>query len=143
MNEVKLQISQESQRFSYGEPVTVNASIINNSTEKIVLWRSMFFYNHRIIIKNKNGEVPAMTENGRKLLALFDPSGERLKNYPLEILPGQEDKTLEPVKLTDLYILKPGQYFLKILYEDSQCTGFSGLLCSNEIQFEVAAQKKP
>ena len=137
MSGVEFRAAADRQVYGRGDPIVLHLSVVNNTERDITIWRTSFFTNHRIVIKNARGMFPEMTENGRRASRLFDPGVERMGNFPVLLAPGKRDKTLDAVTLSDLFVLPEGTYYANIIYEDYQCTGFSGILCSNEIAFEV------
>jgi hypothetical protein len=89
--------------------------------EPITIWRSGFFLNHKVLIQDEKDQADApLTALGEKYLKMFTPGGPRDGNVPLEIQPGESHIEKVPVDLRVLYKLKPGEYRVKVLYEETQ-----------------------
>jgi hypothetical protein len=136
--DVKLIIKSDKGVYRYGEDVVLSVSVENQSGREVVIWRSSFFLNHRLRVLNAEGVEPELTDLGKQVRAeAASDLGERRKNYPIKLAPGQIDQTHPPVKVTDIYKLPPGRYLIVVEYNDPQCEGFSGSLKSNQIQIEI------
>jgi hypothetical protein len=51
MNEVQFRATTAKESFAAGESVVLHLAVTNRSRSEVVLWRSSFFVNHRIIVK--------------------------------------------------------------------------------------------
>lgn len=137
MRKIEFVVATQTPVLSKGGPVMISFSVTNKTGGKITIWRSTFFENHRLVIKRADGREITMTEKGLSLSRLFAPSGERSKNYCIKLAPGQSDRSMTPVDLSEIYSFEVGLYYLNVYYEDAQCVGFSGGLFSNELVFEI------
>ena len=136
-DEVKLLAHLNKEVLRAGESVEVQMEIVNTSKVDVEVWYSVFYINSRIVIRREDGLIPELTARGKYLTSYFDPYGMRMKNYSVELHPGDSSSMYGSIVVSDLFVLPAGKYYMRILYEDRQCRGFCGLLCSNEMTFLV------
>ena len=101
-----------------GESIAITFTIENKSEQPITIWQSGFWPNHLLIVKDQFDQEPTLTERGRLCRDAFKPDGPRKKNIPVLVQPGTSDVERFRLDLTTLYQLAPGQYTLRITYED-------------------------
>jgi RNA polymerase sigma factor (sigma-70 family) len=127
-------------KYVVGDPIVATYRVKNVSKEKQTLWRSGFWPNHLILVRNAERKEPPLTALGQERFRAFSPGGKRDKNSPVEVPPGGEDSAYEKYDLSLHYDLtKPGRYTVQYIYEEKQ-GGWEGRLPSNESAFEVVAK---
>jgi hypothetical protein len=63
-------------------------------------------------------EIPR-TDLGKIALSTFSPGGDRNKNFPISLAPGEVDSTYEKYNLKDHFIFnKSGAYNVVYLYDE-------------------------
>lgn len=134
-------VCQNRGEFLEGEPILIQPIFVNQKETPVIVWMSSFAVNHRIVLKDENGDAPEMTDKGKEWAKRFGDL-ERQRNVPLSILPGDVAPLSSKFDLLEFFKLKTGKYYIAVIYEDYQCIGFSGIVCSNELTIEVVKGKK-
>jgi hypothetical protein len=102
-----------------GKPVRLTTEIRNGTDREVTVWQSGFWPNHRVVVTDEADQEPPLTAFGKTCRAAFDPNGDRDKNSPHIVRPG-ESWTGPGCDLNALYDFKPGIYHVFIVYEDQQ-----------------------
>lgn len=137
---LRAKVSLEKERFTVGEAITTHYDVRNVSPLELTVWHSGFWPNHQVLVNDADGHEPALTPLGAQTRKAFSPGGDRSKNAPLKIAPGESDDAEGRYNLCTLYDLsKPGRYTVQIVYEEKQ-GGWEGRLPSNVLAFEVVAK---
>lgn len=125
--------------FAAGEPIPLRCEFRNRSESPVTIWRSGFFTNHFVSVRDEAGREPPLTVEGRMCRASFAPRGPRPKNYPATIPPGGAvllaGKRSAKVDLAEMYRLTPGRYAVAVVYEEHQEPAMK--LSSDWVEFEV------
>jgi hypothetical protein len=108
-----------------------------SSTEQIV-WHSGFWVNHKIVAQDKTGNDVPRTPAGESVNRSFAPNGNRFKNAPFPLSPGEIDGTWDPIDVRALFFFpQSGKYSLIIIYEEYQPGGWRGRLESNTLKLYI------
>jgi hypothetical protein len=123
--------------FQPGEEIRVETTYKNVSgPEKLTLWESGM--NVKYIVRDARGKECALTEEGRRIRALFDPHGKLGRNYNHRIILKRGESRTEGVllDLASLFKLGVGRYTAVVIYhEDVRPT--SAYLESEPVPFEI------
>jgi hypothetical protein len=124
--------------FRVDEPIVPEYVVKNVSRTDQVLYHSGFWANHQVLVRDAAGREAVWTDEGQRRRAAFSPGGERGKNAPWALKPGEVDATEARHDLTRLYNLSlPGRYTVQYVYEEKQAGGWQGRLPSNVAAFEI------
>jgi len=128
-------------QFAAGKPILLSYTVQNLTKKPVRIWHSGFWPNHQLRVCDQNGKLATLRPFGQERFNAFSPGGERRKNFPVEIAPGEEDKSDgEMQDIAQLYDLSaPGIYSVQVLYEEYQ-GGWEGQLWSNIIIIQIVAQ---
>lgn len=129
-------VSLATTTFRHSEPIRLEAKFENGSRAPVTIWISGFWPNHRVVVKDKAGQEPALTKEGEARRKAFAPQGGRDKNAPHILNPGEIYRDSIEVDLNRLYRLGPSHYTVEVTYEDDQ--GPTPLrVTSKAISFEI------
>jgi hypothetical protein len=100
------------------DAVKVHYEIRNTSKDEQVVWHSGFWPNHRIDVKDADGELAPMTERGKFMRKTYDPKGRRRKHSPRKLAPGATDSAWEAYDVRELFpMADPGTYTIQYVYQ--------------------------
>jgi hypothetical protein len=100
-----------------GAPATLRYTVVNGTSEDVVLWRCGFWPNHRLVVLDVANAPAAARPLGEKGAASF--GGPRTRNVEVKVAPGASDTGEAPIDLAALYDLdRPGRYTARVDYED-------------------------
>ncbi len=100
--------------------VPIEVDLVNDSSRPIVIWSTWAPLNHRVEVEDSRGHAPPETETGAEWRKAFSPNGARDKNYPVRIPARGEVRPHARFDLAKLYRLGPGEYRVRVTYEDGR-----------------------
>ena len=111
---VELVASLPKKVFDRGEAIELSLEFRNDSDSPVTFVECGFWPNHRVVVKDKQGHEAELTEEGRRRRTSgSDRSG------PIVIKPGKSfDYGKHPVDLAPLYTLPPGDYTVRVTYDE-------------------------
>jgi|GEM_PF-3409414 len=132
-------ITMAKDQYKVGDPIPVIYTKMNVSMDQdIDVWDAGFWPNHKIFVRDKDGNDVDPTAKGEKLAKAFAPGGDRDKNLKATIGPRMTRSPLERYNLQELFKLDtPGTYSVQIVYEEYK-GGWEGRLWSNPYKFTVS-----
>lgn len=129
--EVVAEATLPGRKFTEGETVPISFRITNHTSEPVVIWWSGFWPNHRVDVRNAEGQSAPLTAAGKLRSQAFSPDGARRgKNVPMELKPGESwprERTdpakpgeQDAIRLDELFELGPGAFTVQVTYHDQQ-----------------------
>jgi hypothetical protein len=112
-------IKTTEQYFSVNEPIPISYSIKDVSKDTITIWHCGFWCNNKIVVTDDNNIELPRTDWGKTTLSAFSPGGDRNKNFPVKLAPGDTDSAYEKYNLKDHFLFKrSGTYNVKYFYHE-------------------------
>jgi hypothetical protein len=133
---VQLMINVQRNVVRADEEIVLTVRVKNGLNHDIAIIETEFFLNHRLSVTNDQNKEPERTEYGKSLLRWSKPGLGRSRNFPINLVPGQTT-TIAELRLSDMYVFRPGRYRISLEYEDEESRGFVGVLRSNIVEVEV------
>ena len=152
VNGLRAKVTLAKNKFEVGEAVPATYVVKNVSKKEQTLWRSNFFNNNLIVVKDAAGKEPPLSELGRQCRRWFTPDvalSASAMNFRSRVPVGGEELAYEPAyypkcDLTKLYDLsKLGRYTVQYIYEGKHTGAWEGQLPSNEAAFEIVGRSGP
>jgi hypothetical protein len=133
---VRYEASLIQYRFQRGDRIRLYARFVNATKQPVTIWSCGFWSNHEITLRDEHGVEPPLTQLGESCRKLFAPAGERNKNVPNVVKPGEEYRETSEIDLSRLYELDKGLYRFRVIYHDLQ--GPTPLrVVSNPVEFVI------
>ena len=124
--------------YKVGEAIPIIYTKMNiTMDQKIDVWDAGFWPNHKIFVRDANGNDVDSTAKGEELFKAFAPGGSRDKNVKITLDPRMTRSPLERYNLAELFKLDtPGTYSVQVVYEEYN-GGWEGRLWSNPYKFTI------
>lgn len=117
--------------------ILVHYQMQNTTDIDATIWQSGFWPNNTIIVMDAERKPVRLTKKGKEYLSYFDPAGERIKNYPMNLKP-KEIVNINELDLRTLFVFDLlGEYFIQYVYDDYQDGGLHLKLVSNELKIQI------
>jgi hypothetical protein len=138
VNGLRSRIWTQEHRYRRGLPIRVKYAIRNADINPQVIWLSGFWPNNKIVVCDGRGAEVPLTPAGQKRREVFTPGGNRSKNIPYRLAPGEVYDAFQRYDLLQSFDLaEPGVYSVVYVYEERQADGWQGVLRSNTIIVEI------
>ena len=131
-------VSMVKSDYKVGEPIPIIYTKMNITMDQdIDVWDAGFWPNHKLFVRDANGNDVDMTPRGEEISKAFSPGGSRDKSVKVTIGPRMSRSPLERYNIAEYFKLDtPGTYTVQVVYEEYN-GGWEGRLWSNPYKFTI------
>lgn len=140
---IKLRVWADRLVYRRGEPIKITWQVLNVTKNARVIRDCGIFPNHRFIVRHSWCSYACLTTKGEQAFSCFDPGGDRPKNSPVEVMPGERVTLRREFDLSRYFDLRQEDtYTVQVSYEEYDELGrdWSGQMSSNKWPFVVIAE---